>query len=127
MNTQKKNKTSTAPLKVASLILGTCFWLILSNALPTTRSITVPICFHSVSRNHMPENAPESVTVTLRGRKKVVRSLDATTLALHIDASTLKPGKHLITANNENLLLPHSIAVIEQTPARLCVDIPSCA
>ena len=113
---------SNAPLKVISLFLGYSFWYIATCNQPTTLTTTIPLCFNPLSA-HYTIDAPETISVTLQGRRADLYTLDTNLLAAHININKLLPGKHGIVVKDHHLFLPHTITLQEYSPVPLSVTI----
>ncbi len=114
---------STLFLKATSLIIGFLFWTLMSDSFTTYRWITVPVCFYN--RGSEIIEAPETIKVELRGRRSHLRHLQVHTLALHIDAKTLKPGTTAIQLTPDHLSLPSSIAFGDIIPHNFSIKCSS--
>ncbi len=110
-----------APLKVFSLILGYALWYIIGNAMSTTASLNVPLSFYNVPENTK-VNAPESITIQIRGKRSLLRALDTDRLAIHINAQELNEETNSITLTNNMLLLPETINLVHYSPSNIVVE-----
>lgn len=105
---------STLFLKAISLIIGLLFWTLMSDSFTTSRWVTIPVCFYNRASETI--EAPETIKVELRGRRSHLRHLQVQTLALHIDAQTLKPGTTTVQLTPDQLSLPATITLGEIIP-----------
>lgn len=113
---------SNAPLKIISLFLGYSFWYIATINQPTTLTTTIPLCFGQLSSNYIID-APETISVTLQGRRADLYTLDTNLLAAHVNINKLLPGKHGIVLKDHHLFLPHTITLQKYSPSPLSVTI----
>jgi hypothetical protein len=113
---------SNAPLAIISLLLGYSFWYIASYNHIVSLQFNVPLCFAELSDNYK-VHAPEKVTVTIRGKRSDLYSLEKETLAAHININKLLPGKHGIILTEQHLFLPKNIALTSYKPANLFITI----
>lgn len=115
----KEALRSTMFLKVMALIIGFLFWNVISESFTTSRWYTVPVCFYNKTDQAI--QAPETVLVELHGKRSHIRALEASTLALHIDARTLMQGPQHLIVSHDLLMLPPTIAVHDTIPHTLYI------
>jgi hypothetical protein len=122
MNTQLKNAlTSPIFLKMMSLILGSLFWVIISDSFISSRWVTLPVCFYNSATKKI--TAPETIRIELKGKRTYLKQLPEKDLALHIDAQDLPTGSHKIEITKDLLLLPSSIILGESLPHSIMVTV----
>jgi len=85
-------------------------------------TLSVPLCFYNLPADSSIE-APESISLTIAGKRSEIRALEQEHLAVHIDASELQPGKQLVAITDKKLLLPSSIKLVQHTPSNLTVKL----
>jgi len=117
----KKILSTNAPLKVFSMILGYLVWSVFSSGNTTTITQEVPLCFYNASEKCI-VNAPETLTVTLAGKRADLHSIDYDALAIHLNAHNLEPGINPIQLNKDTLFLPDTIKLVHYTPIPLVVE-----
>jgi hypothetical protein len=121
--TQPKNLyLANAPLLSISLLLGYSFWYIASYNHTVNLQLSVPLCFSELPQSYSVQ-APEKITVTLKGKRSDLYALDRQALAAHITIEKLLPGKHGIIVKEQHLFLPKNIALTQYKPANLCIII----
>lgn len=103
--------------KIGALVLGVTLWSILSHTHEETVTVTVPLCFFNTENVHIA--APENVTVTLKGLRRDLHTIDYTTLAVHLDAQKLPQGKSSILLRNKDLFLQKKIKLVSYYPINL--------
>lgn len=101
-------------LKVSAFVIAFTGWSILHETSHITITATVPVCFFTVPEQTQIK-APEVVHVTLSGTPAVLRSVDLSALAIHIDGAELHPGLNQIAFNESNLLLPPHVNLVHYT------------
>lgn len=89
-------------IKVASCIIGYSLWAFMAQNQHITVKQTIPLCFFQTNDTYQ-ISAPESVAVTLSGKRKDMYRYAPEQNAFHINASGLKEGKHQIQLTTENL------------------------
>jgi hypothetical protein len=104
-----------------SLFFGYTFWTMISQTLPVTISLSVPLSFYNVADN-IQVNAPETIVITLRGKRAPLNHLDYGAIAFHVDGTTLQEGKNYILLKAEQLFLPESINLLDYNPSPLVID-----
>lgn len=117
----KEALQSTLFLKAMAVIIGFMFWNVISESFTASRWLTVPVCFYNKSNQKI--EAPETVMIELHAKRTHLRALDPSTIAAHIDVSTLIPGPQRLAISRDILLLPSTIAVHETIPHTLFITI----
>jgi len=112
---------TNAPLAMISLFLGYSFWYIASYDQTVTLHINVPLCFSVRPDNTI--NAPETIDITIKGKRADMYALDQEALAAHINTEKLLPGKHGILLTEQHCFLPKNIALVHYKPANLTFTI----
>lgn len=115
---------SNTMLKVICLLCGYSFWYIASFDHIVTAQIKVPLCFSAISDNHT-INAPETIDITITGKRSDIYSLEKKTLAAHVNIHKLLPGKHGIIITEQHLFLPKTITLVRYTPSNLFITVSS--
>ena len=103
-------------------MLGYSFWYIASYNQIVSLHINVPLCF-SAPTDDCTVNAPEKIEITITGQRSAIYALEEESLAAHINASKLLPGKHGIILTEQHLFLPKNIALTSHKPANLFITI----
>lgn len=107
-------------LKLAACIIGYGLWHIASQSLVIERTLAVPVAFYNTENKTI--KGPETVNITLRGKRFVLRSL-VPHLALHIDASTITEDRSTIAVTKEDLFLPDTVSLVHYTPTDSLIHI----
>jgi hypothetical protein len=108
-------------LKVNALILGYWLWSIISTQQVTTVAYTVPLSFYG--DQEVAVEAPEYVTLTLRGYKKDLLLIMADELAVYCNTDMLARGKFPLVLTQKSLFLPDSIKMIHYSPSPLVITV----
>lgn len=109
-------------LKVISGIIGITFWLMASQSYKATLQCTVPVCFYASPADRIIK-APETVSVTLCGKRNDLKALERSSLAIHINAQKLAIGPNRIVVSHATLFLPKSINVLNYTPLNSVITV----
>lgn len=115
----KKLIGSSSIIKITSVIIGFCFWFILSDFRPIEIAYTVPISFYNDEQYTI--EAPETITVQLKGYKTDLYAADLTSLTAMIDLKQLHEGTNHIILTEENLFLPSEIKLVHYSPLNIVV------
>ena len=113
---------TNAPLIIISLFLGYSFWYIASYDQTVILQFNVPLCFAGATNNYALQ-APEKIDVTLKGRRADIYALEKESLAVHINASKLLPGKHGIVVTDQHLFLPKNVVLVRYKPTNLTITV----
>ena len=101
---------------------GYWLWMLLGQSIPVTISRSIPLVFDAVTESQSID-APETITVYLQGTRKTVYDLDHQSLALHIDARTLKDGKNSLPVTPDMLFLPYHIHMVHYKPLPIIITV----
>lgn len=101
-----------------AICLGFGLWSMVSTLHTDTTTITVPLLFYHIPEKNMMVPQHETITVTLKGPRAELQSIDYENLAVHINMQKMISDGG-ITLKPENLFLPNSIKVVRYTPMNL--------
>ncbi len=119
--TVARRLVNNSPLKLFSLLLGYLLWHILSAHQTVSRCVTIPVCFYNTSQEYTLK-APESLRITLRGKRSQFTDAYLNDLALHIDAASLSKQTTILPVSSAQLFLPESIALVHYVPSPLIIE-----
>lgn len=105
-------------------MLGYGVWLMLSQSQQTTLNLEIPICYYNL-QSDLIIKGPETITVSLTGKRTDIFALDHKNLALHLDGSTLVPGTHPIDVSAKILFLPSAIKLVHYSPLNAVITVHS--
>lgn len=111
--------TNRLAQKISAVVIAFFFWSELTVLHQQTTTINAPLCFFNQEQISL--DAPETVTITLRGKKADLAQLHYSDLAVHIDAAKLQKGKNGIVITNKDIFLPESISVVHYYPLPLVI------
>ena len=109
-------------LKIICLLFGYSFWYIASFNTICTIQINIPLYF-TTQLNKYCASAPETISVTLKGKRCDMYSLEIENLAAHINIDNFQAGKHAITIDEQNFFLPKTISLVRYKPSNLYITI----
>lgn len=112
---------NNTPLKLFSLLLGYLMWHILSSHQTITTSLTIPVCFYNTTQDYTLK-APETLQITLRGKRSSFNEAYMKDLALHIDAASLTKQTTILPVSSAQLFLPENIALVNYVPSPLIIQ-----
>ncbi len=107
--------------RTSACIIGFLLWSQLTSIHNQTTTVTAPLCFYGNTAHELEIQAPETVTITLRGKRRDLAGIDTTLLAIHIDTAQLREGKNGIVPAAGDLFLPETISVIHYNPLPIVV------
>jgi len=120
-NILKKSLLNNKILKIVSLVLAFATWTILSKYQSVSKWVEVPICFYNVPPEMKVNTNQEKMSIQLYGKLSDITQCE--NIALHIDASTFKPGQRRMGPSTEQLFLPNSVTLVHSKP--LSIEITS--
>lgn len=103
-----------------ALFFGIATWFIISQHRNETRTYTIPLCFYNRTQEQSIK-APETIEVTLTGKRHELVNIDSKNLSAHINAQTLKAGASRIQLSKQHLYLPSTIALKNYAPAPILI------
>lgn len=112
----------TIMLKLLAFIFGVSLWYIFSQSRHDTMSLEVPLCFYDAGQNICLQ-APETIHVTLAGRRVDLCALDQKNLVAHVNASKFNEKTSKLLIESQYLFLPATIKLIHYTPAPVPVRV----
>ncbi len=120
----QKNRHSNL-LKGIALVIGYTFWYIFGGSHASVVTLSVPLCFYNMPASTHIVDAPESISITLAGKRADIRALHQEHLAVHLDASCLRNGKQPITITERELMLPTTtgIKLVQHSPSNPTVEL----
>ena len=119
-----KNRKDILPsiiLKICALVIGYAIWHVFSQAQTITITHTVPVCFDNQSDKQIIKG-PETVTVSLQGKREAFRTIDLNLLAAHINIARLSAQQSRIHLLCSHLFLPEHILLVDYSPAPIVVE-----
>ncbi len=117
----KKALANNIALKVASAILGYALWSIMSQQQTVTITHEAHLCFYNLPPTYH-INAPETVAISLQGKRKHLDQLDSSRLAIHINGQELHVGEQPLIMNEKKLFLPEIIKLVHYCPTVITID-----
>ena len=120
MKRQRNRDKNTFLLKVVSLIFGMTAWYIIINYQYQSLQFIVPVSFHDIPENTI-ISAPETVEITLRGKRNELKNIDSETICFHIDAKKLKKGNNKIIITKDHLFIPDHVSLLNSLPSTILV------
>lgn len=108
------------PLKIGALVAAFVLWYIVTGQSRMQRILDATLFFQGLPKNMALINPPKTVQVSVEGPTQIVRSLQPSDLALHIDLSDVEPGARIIPLSPEMVTsaVP-GISVISVEPPQL--------
>ncbi len=117
-----KNLKSNLTLKISSSIFGFLMWCMLGHHHTITRVLLVPVCFYNIN-NKYTITAPETISITLAGKRTDIYWFDTSLVCIHIDAQPLKKGHTMIPITADKLFLPETLKLVDYSPSALAVTV----
>ena len=107
-------------IKILSLIIGYSLWSYLGQIYQVDKWVSVPICYYNVPEDSI-VTADQKCIVHLTGKREDIGY--CSDIGLHIDASKLCLGEHLIIPDEEMLFLPKNIKMVHYKPQKISITI----
>ena len=117
----KRALTTNIALKIVSIVLGYALWNIVSQQQTIVISREALLYFYNIPQSYH-VNAPETVTISLEGKKKYLKLLSSEQLAIHINGQELHIGEQPLIMNEKKLFLPEIIKLVNYSPTVISID-----
>lgn len=101
--------------------MGFTLWYLVSDLHTITTTMKVPVYFYNTE--NIVVEAPETISITLRGKKSDIRHTNLSELAAHIDAQKLTQKTNHIPLTSQELFLPQTIKLVSYNPHHLIVNV----
>jgi len=115
--------TTNIWLKLTSLILAIILWIfvILSGRADVT--IDIPVNFINLPSKLEVVDFPETISVSIEGQERILKTLKKSNLNALIDLSDAKTGKSFFTISRDNIELPKMMVITNIDPETVSVMI----
>lgn len=112
--------TKNWPLKLLSLILGTCLWYFVVGEDQVDITVNVPIEVHNLPANLVIANQfKKDIEVSVRGPRRKINELRTQNISRPIDLSGATPGTKVIRNDDESITFPKGILVQRLQPTNI--------
>ncbi|MDR3646445.1 MAG: hypothetical protein P4L22_02810 [Candidatus Babeliales bacterium] len=106
-------------LKVASLLFGYAFWVMLGQLQVIELNLKVPLSFYGL-QNNLKVDVQDDIDVHLTGKRIDFYNLDMSKLAVHVNLDNIKTdGKYNIKLLSQNIFLHNKIKLLNYSPTNL--------
>jgi YbbR domain-containing protein len=107
-------------LKVLSIAIAGLLWLVVAGERVVERALRVPIEFQNVPAGvEIVGDAPEGVTVRVRGSSGALGRLAAGDLSTVLDLRSARPGRRMFHLSAAQVATPYGIDVLQVSPSTL--------
>jgi len=121
--TLKRITTNNQLLKIASLVFGYSFWIMLAQIQKIDLNLKVPVSFYGL-QNNLKVSSAENIEVNLSGRRMDFYNLDISKLAIHINLAHLSStGSYNINILPENIFLHNKIKLLDYLPSKILIQV----
>lgn len=103
-------------LKVSACLTAYLFWSMMSDVYIIDFSCTVPVGIQTAP-SMLARQTHDSVTITIRGLRKHIRSLQRSSLSACINLEQTPPGKHAVAITRAHFSLPPAVALVNCVPS----------
>ena len=123
LTTTKPILTSKSVLKIASVVFGYAFWLILAQNQDLQITQTIPLSVY-LANDELKLSGPEHITVGLLGKRLYLQKLDFQTIGAHIDGTNLNTaGTYPIQISTSHIFLPNYVKLLYYTPVIINLEL----
>lgn len=112
--------TKNWPLKLLSLVLGTCLWYFVVGEDQVDVTVNIPIEVHNLPANLVIANQfKKDIEVSVRGPRRKINELRTLNISRPIDLSEATPGTTVIRNDGESITFPKGILVQRLQPTNI--------
>jgi len=109
--------TENIGFKALSVLFAVLLWYMVNFTGSTEIVISAPVKFDRIAENYdLLWESASTVSITLSGQKRVVKSLAPDAVSVAVDLSRARPGESFHQVNFGNLTLPPDLQIVKITP-----------
>ncbi|MBI2352644.1 hypothetical protein HYV11_00180 [Candidatus Dependentiae bacterium] len=112
----------TNVIRITSCIIGYSLWSFLASYQTIIIEKEIPLCFYQIDKATS-VTAPETIKVSLSGKRKDIYLLQPDHIAIHINATDYQEGKHLLHLQREHFFLPDQIHLYRINQPSISIEI----
>lgn len=116
----KKYLALKFPLNIVSFVFAYALWCILSGSQVVEHTVCATLSFYNTT-SLISIAAPEHVTLTLQGKRSLLKYVRHNALTVHIDARLLTKGTQQLSIDKRTIFLPDSIKLVHYSPTQVTV------
>ncbi|MBT4855718.1 hypothetical protein HOM50_02010 [bacterium] len=103
-------------IKLFAVFCGYCFWLLLATNQITTRTFKIPLFFYNTQKKERIV-APETIEVTVKGKRDSLQSIEQYAPSIHLDAAQTDYTEKDVTLAEGDILLPNNVNLVNYAPS----------
>lgn len=103
--------TKNIGLKISSLVVAVLLWFFVILSGRVEISMDIPVTFVNVPPKLEVFDAPDTVSVDIKGQERILRSLKKNEVSAVIDLRDAKAGRAFFTLSKNNIRLPKNLIV----------------
>jgi YbbR domain-containing protein len=111
-------------LKVSAVLISVFLWFFVTSRGQSEISVEVPLEFKDIPVElGMASSSAKSVTLTVRGQDRFMKSLNASDIRVFLDLSKAKQGEGIFHVNKDDVKLPFAMTVTNVVPSSIKVKL----
>jgi YbbR domain-containing protein len=115
--------TKNIGLKISSLVVAVLLWFFVILSGRVEISMDIPVTFINVPQKLEVFDAPDTVSVDIKGQDRILRSLKKNEVRAVIDLRDAKAGRAFFTLSKNNIRLPENLIVTGIDPETVSLKI----
>lgn len=115
--------TNNIGLKISSLVVAVLLWFFVILSGRVEISMDIPVTFTSIPQNLEVFDAPDTISVDIKGQERIIKNLKKNEVRAVIDLHDAKAGRAFFTVSKNNIKLPESLVVTNIDPETVSLKI----
>jgi YbbR domain-containing protein len=113
----KKLFTENIGLKISAVLISLFLWFFVTSRGQSEITLDVPLEFKNIPADiGIVNTSVKTVSVTVRGHERPMKSLKASDLRVYVDLGKAKKGEDVFYINKDDIKLPYALSVTNITP-----------
>ncbi len=124
----KKLFTENIGLKISAVLISLFLWFFVTSRGQSEITLDVPLEFKNIPADiGIVNTSIKTVSVTVRGHERPMKSLKASDLRVYVDLGKAKNGEDVFYINKDDIKLPYALSVTNITPPTVKVRLEETA
>jgi YbbR domain-containing protein len=124
----KKLFTENLGLKISAVLISLFLWFFVTSRGQSEISLEVPLEFKNIPADiGIVNTSVKTVSVTVRGFERPMKSLKAADVRVYVDLSKAKRGEDMYTVSKDDVKLPYALTAMNVTPSTVKVKLDATA
>jgi YbbR domain-containing protein len=123
MSAVRKYLLSEIRLKLLSLLLAVMLWSSMMYTVESHMTFSAPISFDKLQKGLMIREADtRDILITVNGSLSVLKNIRAKDIAVALDVSRIKEGRHIVNITRSDIIVPKGVKIEDVKPEYVVVE-----